>query len=449
MRRTLRNREAGHIVLRYLLLRLKNSILVEQYSPDRCSRLSGLKLQWGCIPFEEMPFCTSLIRHNPRFRDLIEALNPAERAHELLARRIRNNVDTRGMLYTPLTELEPFGDVTALMEQYNNALYNNARHQARRLEVDRGHVFIRGYEDDTVKIVNKIKEYGSSGVGGWEEAAKRWLGERPELIDDEDKERAFTSLFKDSRVALIYGAAGTGKSTMVNYIANYFNDGLSLFLANTHTAVDNLKRRVQAQNPTFRTVKSQIWSGAGGPEYDLVVIDESSTVSNSDLLEVLETTRFKVLVLVGDVYQIDAIQFGNWFGLVRSFVPQSAITELNTPFRTKNAGLLGLWKKVRNVEEDITEAMTRGGYSTRLGPELFQSRHEDEIILCRVRCPRNEGQRQRQPRCEHNRPVPGCVRGVDSPRAGPRVRLGEDRHHGCQRRRHDAQHLLYGDHACT
>jgi hypothetical protein len=382
VRRTLRNREAGHIVLRYLLLRLKNSVLVEQYNPDGCGRLSGLKLQWGCIPFEEMPFCTSLVRHNPRFRDLIEALDPGERTHELLARRVRNNVDTHGMLYTPLADLASFGNLPALIEQHNNALYNNARHQARRLEVDRGHVYIRGYEEDTVEIVNKVKEYGSSGVGGWEEAAKRWLGERPGLIDDDAKERAFISLFKDSRVALIHGAAGTGKSTMVNYIANYFNDGQALFLANTHTAVDNLKRRVQAQHPTFRTVASQIWSGADGPEYDLVVIDESSTVSNSDLLKVLQATRFQVLVLVGDVYQIDSIQFGNWFGLVRSFVPQSAITELNTPFRTKNAGLLGLWKKVRNVEEDITEAMTRGGYSTRLGPELFQARRDDEIILC-------------------------------------------------------------------
>ena len=379
-RRILRTGARGHNVVRYLLLRLKNSILVEQFNPDGCARLSGLKLQWGCIPFDEMPFCTSLPGHNPRFRDLLSLFDPSARTHELLARRVRNNVDDRGMLYTPMADLEAFDDVPGLIEKFNSALYKT--HQARRLEIDRGHVYIRGYEDDAVEIVHKIQECASSGVGGWNEAAKRWLDERPRLIDDETKADAFVRLFKESRVALIYGAAGTGKSTMVNYIANYFNDGLTLFLANTHSAVDNLKRRVQTQHPTFRTVASQIWSGGGGPEYDLVVIDECSTVSNSDLLKVLQATRFKVLVLVGDVYQIDSIQFGNWFGLARSFVPSSSVTELNTPFRTKNEGLLGLWKKVRDIEEDITEAMTRGGYSTRLSSELFQERRDDEIILC-------------------------------------------------------------------
>jgi hypothetical protein len=48
-----------------------------------------------------------------------------------------------------------------------------------------------------------------------------------------------------------------------------------------------------------------------------MVIDESSTVSNSDLLTVLEEANFKLLVLVGDVFQIESIQFGNWFSIIR------------------------------------------------------------------------------------------------------------------------------------
>lgn len=37
---------------------------------------------------------------------------------------------------------------------------------------------------------------------------------------------------------------------------------------------------------------------------------------------------------------------------------------------------------MRNVEDDITEAMTRGGYSTVLNETLFEPQREDEIILC-------------------------------------------------------------------
>lgn len=310
----------------------------------------------------------------------MEALDPTDRTHELLARRVKNNVDRRGMLYTPLADLEPFGDVAALTQEHNDGLYY--KHKARSLDVDRGHAFIRGYEDDVVQIVENIQSHAADGVGGWAGAISQWLDERPKLINDPAKEKALKSLFADSRVALIYGAAGTGKSTMVNYIANYFNEGQMLFLANTHPAVDNLKRKVQTQNADFRTIASHNWRTASDPEYEVVVIDECSTVSNEDMLEMLERTKFKLLVLVGDVYQIESIQFGNWFSIMRSFVPEQSVFELTTPYRTKNAALLGLWQKIRNVEADITEAMTRGGYSTVLSEQLFEAQRDDEIILC-------------------------------------------------------------------
>ncbi|UOQ89473.1 ATP-dependent RecD-like DNA helicase [Agromyces endophyticus] len=379
VREVVANRAPGHVVLRYLMLRMRNLWIRQQYAPEDCPRLSGLKLQWGCIPFDEMPFCTSLPKHNPRYWDLVEALDLTGRTHELLARRVKNNVDQRGMLYTPLSDLEPLGDVTALIRDHNTALYY--KHRARCLDVDRGHVFVRGYENDVVDIIEKVQSFTTDGVPDWETDVDAWLDGLAEPLDDELKLRAMRTLFAESRVALVYGAAGTGKSTMVNHIAQYFEGGRMLFLANTHPAVDNLKRRVEVE-ADFRTIASHNWRTGGDPEYDLVVVDESSTVSNEDLLKMLAGTRFKQLVFVGDVYQIEAIQFGNWFGLLRSFVPQGSVFELMTPWRTTNEGLLGLWGKVRNVEDDIAEAMTRAGYSTVLSEQLFEPQREDEIILC-------------------------------------------------------------------
>lgn len=171
---------------------------------------------------------------------------------------------------------------------------------------------------------------------------------------------------------MIYGAAGTGKSTMVNHIANYFNDKSKLFLAHTNPAVDNLKRKVVAQNATFRTISSHIHRTGLDPEYDLLVIDECSTVSNTDLLKVLRKGSFKLLVLVGDVFQIESIQFGNWFSIIRSFLASSAIFELTTPYRTKNPALLRLWDKVRHIEDDIDEVIAKNGYSGVLDRTLFE-----------------------------------------------------------------------------
>jgi ATP-dependent exoDNAse (exonuclease V) alpha subunit len=97
---------------------------------------------------------------------------------------------------------------------------------------------------------------------------------------------------------------------------------------------------------------------------------------------VLERTSSKLLVLVGDVYQIESIQFGNWFGIIRSFIPSTSVFELTTPFRAKNDALLSFWDKVRNIDDDIAEVMARNGYSTVLDKTLFEAQCEDEIILC-------------------------------------------------------------------
>jgi energy-coupling factor transporter ATP-binding protein EcfA2 len=379
-RRIVRTEARGHNVIRYLMLRMHNQLLKPQYYGDGCALLSGLKLLYGCIPFDEMPFCTSLPGHNPRYWDLVESLDVTDRTHELLARRVRNNVERWGMLYTPVADLEDFGDVAKLIATFNGKLYY--KHAARQLMLDKGHVFIRGYEDDTLAILEKLQEYATPGIDGYTEAVQRWLDEGRHGIDDVAKKEALKLLFAKSRVALVYGAAGTGKSTMVDHIAHYFNDRSKLFLAHTNPAIDNLKRKVSAQNSTFRTISSQIYRGASDAEHDVLVIDECSTVSNADLLKVLERTSFKLLVLVGDVYQIESIQFGNWFSIIPSFIPDTSVFELTTPFRTKSRTLLGFWDKVRSIDDDLTEVIARDGYSTVLDKSLFEPAAQDEIILC-------------------------------------------------------------------
>lgn len=370
----------GANILRYLMLRMHNLILKSQYSRDGCSLLSGMKLQFGCIPFDKMPFCTSLPGHNPRYSDLVECLDASERKHELLARSVRNNVERHGTLYTPAADLREFGDVEKLISAYNERLYY--KHVHRQLVLDKKHVFIKGYEDETVAIIEALQKYASSRIDGYTQAVERWLAEAPRGVDDPAKINALKLLFSQSRVALLYGAAGTGKSTTVDHIAQYFNDKQKLFLAHTHPAIDNLKRKVTAQKSEFRTISAHIGRRSIDQEYDLLVVDECSTVSNSDFIKVLSKTSFKLLLLVGDVYQIESIEFGNWFEIIRAFIPSTSVFELTMPFRTKNNALLTFWSKVRNIDSDIVEIMAHNEYSTVLDKTLFEPLGQDEIILC-------------------------------------------------------------------
>ncbi len=379
-RRVVRTRSAGHNVLRYLMLQMNNRIIKQQFDPEGCHLLSDLRVSYGCIPFDTMPFCTSLLDHNPRFSDLAESLDITDRTHELLARRVKDNTENRGILYTPVAELQDLGDVAVLVDTHNGMLYSKHR-PSRDLVLDKGYVFIREYEDVTVRIIEELQKSSGSGVAGYAAAVESWLSLTSLSIDDPLKRDALKQLFAQSRVAVIYGAAGTGKSTMVNYIANYFNEKQKLFLAQTHPALDNLRRRVVTQNATFRTVASQRRTSEA-THYDVLFIDECSTVSNAELRDVLECTSFDLLVLIGDVFQIESIRFGNWFAIVNSFIPPTSVFELTTPFRTKNKALLELWSKVRSIDSDIAEALASHGYSSVLDGSLFHAQEDDEVILC-------------------------------------------------------------------
>lgn len=378
-RRIIGRRAKGYNILRYLLLSMFNQHIKLQYNPMPSSIMSGLRLANGCNPFDTMPFCTSLIGHNPRFSDLAESLDLTGREHELLARRVKNNVEDRGMIYTPEAELQVFGNVDQLILEHNNKLWPGHR-ATRSLVKDRRYVFIQEFEDGTATILERLKALSTSGIPGYRTAVQQWLGQAAPAPDDPVKLDALERLFSQSQVAIVYGAAGTGKSTMVDLISNYFHDKNILFLAHTNPAIDNLNRKVNRPGAPFRTISSHIARGDAA-DYDILVIDECSTVSNSDMLRVLDKTSFRLLVLAGDVFQIGSIQFGNWFGLARSFVPGSAVFELTTPFRNRHSELLDLWSTVRELAPDIAETLAHNSYSTDLNESLFQPQSADEIIL--------------------------------------------------------------------
>lgn len=92
--------------------------------------------------------------------------------------------------------------------------------------------------------------------------------------------------------------------------------------------------------------------------------------------------QFKILILVGDTYQISAIRFGNWFSVARAFIPETAVFELTKPYRTNDTGLLTLWERVRAMDDRILEAIIRKDYSVTLDASIFDAAEDDEIILC-------------------------------------------------------------------
>lgn len=373
--------KAGANVIRYLLYHLNNRIIKHQHGKQECSKLSGLKLRLECIPFDTMPFCSSLRNHKPRIYDLLDCISERGREHELFARRVKNNTEIGGILFTSKTEIEEIEDFDTLITSYNSKLYL-PRHEHRKLMSFHDFVYLKGYAEDSYFIIEKLREMATSGIDQYTAAVDSWLNKGSYSIDSPEKKKALRNMFAKSKVALIYGAAGTGKSTLLNHISNFFSDKKKLFLANTNPAVDNMRRKVTAGDSEFKTIASFKSTQNQCIEYDVLVIDECSTVSNSDMRKVLEKSKVKLLILVGDVSQIESISFGNWFSMARNFVPSNSIIELKHPYRTQNQNLLTLWERVRNADNAMLEIMVKSKYSMRLDESIFSHMDDDEIILC-------------------------------------------------------------------
>ena len=404
-RNLIKRKAAGSNILRYLLHHMTNRIIKSQFKDHwifnyqkGCNehiggnfKLSNLYLAYECIPFDQMPFCSALKNHVPSLTDLFECLDANGREHEVLAWIIQNNTEKHGMLFTPLEKNEEgkyklgnFDDVATFVKTYNEKLYQrSSTQQLRKMIIKYDHIFIESYKEDTVSIIETIKKLSINGIDNYANLAKYWMQTTGE-VNCPEKKQALLNMFTQSKVALIYGSAGTGKSYLINHISRLFAGKSILYLAQTNPAVNNIRRKVTVStDSTFMTISKFTNQYYGGKiDFDVLIIDECSTVNNRDMRDILSRSKFELLVLVGDTYQIEAIEFGNWFDAVRSFLPKASVSELTKPYRSESPALLRLWNDVRKMEDDIFELLQTYSYSANLDATIFAPAAEKEIILC-------------------------------------------------------------------
>ena len=370
------NNKPGSNVIRYLLYTLHNKTIKQQLHNTTNEKLSNLRLRYECIPFDTMPFASSLVGHNPKLYILLNSLDYKNKEHEFLARFIKNKAEIHGKLFVSKSDISTC-DIHQLIKKYNSKLYY--KHEDRKLKSYKDFIYMSGYLQNTIKIIQNIKELTNAKPKGCTEFISHWLSQNANLVDCEVKKQALKSMFANSSVSLIYGAAGTGKTTFLNHISQIFNDKKKLYLANTNTAIDNLKQKIQSRESSFITI-TKFLSTTIDTKYDIVFIDECSTISNSDMLKTLDKINSTLLVLAGDTFQIEAIRFGNWFNALRSFVDKRCIVELEKTYRTNEENLIKLWDKVRKREDYILEHIANNGYSADFNDSIFTSKN-DPIIL--------------------------------------------------------------------
>ena len=273
----------------------------------------------------------------------------------------------------------------AVIENYNTSLDDWERDKGYFIIEKEGLVTIASYYDTTINILKRLLQLTHNVSLDRQEENERFIKNCGIKFDDIDKKIALKHLFVNSNIMLIYGAAGTGKTTLINYISRMFGNARKLYLTKTHTALQNVIRSLDKNidNCDFEIIDS-ITRSNSAVIHDIVFIDECSTIDNRTMELLLgKISNDALIVMSGDIYQIESIDFGNWFFYAKDIVKaKGASIELSSTWRTEKEELKGLWKAVREKSTIVTEMLSmEGPFSENLGENIFHL-DEDEVVLC-------------------------------------------------------------------
>lgn len=374
------NDKSGCNIIRYLISFLRNDVIRDQLADCPNNRLSYLYLKNEAIPFDEMPYASSLYKHNVTTSRLHRCLDIDDCEHQYLSAIVNSEAYDSNTLYVAIDE-KSRDYYLYEKDIFNKSLYKSEKQQLRRIESFFNYLYVKNYFELTKAIIGKLQQYTSEGVRDYLQTinGKKEVIER---IDDNEKKKIVSNIFKHSRLGMIYGAAGTGKTKVAEHIAKIFDDKNILLLANTNAAKNNLQDRINNAFCDCYTVHDYIKNKNSNKIYDLVIVDECSTVCNEDILQLFEKCNSEAYLLLGDIHQIEAIKFGNWFNFARYFIEKNSVYELSIPYRAKNNNtLLDMWSYVRHYDENMFERLQANGYISTLDESIFE-KTEDEIILC-------------------------------------------------------------------
>jgi ATP-dependent exoDNAse (exonuclease V) alpha subunit len=105
-------------------------------------------------------------------------------------------------------------------------------------------------------------------------------------------------------------------------------------------------------------------------------------ISNEDIIAILSRQKYKAIIMVGDICQIESIKYSNWFQLCNRYFGEGIKYELTYIHRTEDPDLLDLWDCVRKDDRRAINILSNQEYTQPLSEEIFHYEIEDEIVLC-------------------------------------------------------------------
>ncbi len=377
----------GRNTIRYIIMDLREDTLekVLPFSSNVPLLCDELLLSRKCYPFERNPFLSNIVGKKSSAIGIKKLVDIAGEKILNISRpylTIKNAINKTGEIYFETGMLVDEDDIN----NYNNSLSNWEKTNGFCINNESGLICISSYETRTLDILRELIKYSKKENKGQEVFNKNYLKNSHIVFEDSLKEQALKEMFVNSQLLLIYGAAGTGKTTLINHISNMMSSYKKLFLTKTHTALQNLIRRIEnpgkeADFVSFDSFTKKLDLN----DYDIIFIDECSTIDNRAMKRFFDKINpDTLLVLAGDIHQIESIDFGNWFYYAKDIIktPGANVELLNT-WRTEEEELKSLWHAVRCRDDLITEKLVIDGpFSENIGVNVLDRLGNDEVILC-------------------------------------------------------------------
>lgn len=375
------NELPGHNILRYITTKMENLVIRDQLDADTNYVFKGLYFKPGCGLFDTLPYAMSLLKHNMSWFHLMKSIDMSNKEYQFLYRKIQYNIENEKILYTPIKELEEFDNIPELVEKFNQEYLSIKRNGENTLAIENNFIYIQSYESKSIDIIRQLEQYSNDldkDLRNVVDCYTDFYLDKSSISSD--KIDVLNTIFKKGNIALIYGSAGTGKTKMIELLSEAFENYNKYFISVTNAAVSNLSTRIHGKNCRFSTVSE--FKSYDTSECEILFIDECSMISNEDIISVLSKQRYKAIVMVGDICQIESIKYSNWFQLCNRYFEAGIKYELSYIHRTTDEDLLDLWDCVRKNKERAIAIMNNQEYTQPLSDQIFEKGIDDEIVLC-------------------------------------------------------------------
>lgn len=400
VRKIINSKKPGHNILKFIVLTMNEFVITEQLDPylSKNKRLSNLYINSGSIPFDDLPYNFCLLKHCPNKFILGKVIDRKNYEHDLFTYKLKEKLNEHSLfaispdvIENPnLKNLEFINifNMEELLDEYNQTntvqYYNDFKinHQIKYDNELNLLYYEKNIEDfrDLKKVLDKLKvqeskkQYPVSNV------------EKQEKINKIINKLIIQSKYK---FGILYGAAGTGKTSSIKEILSYFREKDILILTPTYSVLNFIKTKLGDKKITYVVVPKFIQNNyQSSQNFNVVIIDECSMISNEDILKVfkkLQENTIDYVLLVGDPNQIKSIRFGNWFNLLHK--NENFNYELQENKRTINPELKELQEEILKLKNNNSKKENNASkliinYRNELDEKIFTKKDDDEIILC-------------------------------------------------------------------